>query len=136
MIIHVSINDNDFADILGGYMANLFTNLTEDLARLCEGTEVSHNNFYNLFSASKRITAIWNENNNGNRDLTEDDKEFLKNRIKISFDDYCRRTGRTQGTIDYLMKNLTINFPDCLYDKWENGEAFYYLSHSNTVVNQ
>ena len=140
MIIAITIRDNVFGDLIESYLKSFRKNLTLDLSAICDADVTRENKdaFVKFFETYDKINYLLNPNNE--IDYTEEQLNFLTNRIKESFEYFTRRylTHRDGNTEDlvYIMDNLTITFPKYLIDKWENGEMFYYLLHSGVVVNQ
>ena len=140
MIIAITIRDNDFGDLIESYLKKFRKNLTLELSSVCDADVTRENKdaFVEFFETYDKINYLLNPNNEIK--YTEEQLNFLTNRIKLSFEYYKKEylTYR-DGNIDdleYVMNNLKITFPKHLIDKWENGEMFYYLLHSGIVVNQ
>lgn len=125
MIIRLSVNDNDFSSKLEDYLKNLWIYITE--------TDVlTKENVLEMIHVKDKVYEMLNPNIG--YELTENDKDFLKNQIRNSFRYWCET--RYPSDAEYLSKNLTIEILDVIEDKWENGEACYWLQHSDCVINQ
>ena len=67
-------------------------------------------------------------------ELTNEDMEFLIDRIKSTFSDFVRQ--KEPNSADYLISNLEVTIIHSLEDKDENGEVWYWLLHSGKYINQ
>lgn len=125
MIIRLSVNDNDFSSKLEDYLKSIWIYITE--------TDVlTKENVREMIHTKNKVFEMLNPNSG--YELTENDKDFLKNQIRNSFRYWCET--RFPSDAEYLSKNLTIEILDVIEDKCENGEACYWLQHSDCVINQ
>lgn len=124
MILKLSVKDNDFSYLLKRYLNNIHSNITMDI-------DFKHKSLEQL---EERELARRLLNPNCYTEYTNDEIDFLRKRIKASFNYFANQV--CQKDSEYLMKNLGISFPRFIEDKWENGEAVYWLMHSNTVIEQ
>ena len=127
MIIRLTVNNNDFQELLVNYLSHFWlyievTDLTCDLIteNVIEQVHL-HNKINNML------------NPNMNHKLTVDDKEFLIHQVKDSFAHWCK--GHSSSA-DYLIEATKVTIQDSLTDQWENGEAAYWFQHSDNVVIQ
>lgn len=146
MIICIDIKDNDYGEIIENYMKNFLTNLVYDYRKLCcdikkeeekQRKKVNTRVFIELYEYQDRINNLLNPNINTK--LTNVDKEFLKDRIIKSLKVFLEYNGIIfikDEMIDYLINQIEVTFPRAFYDKWENGEKFYYFKNSGIVINQ
>lgn len=121
MIIKFTVNDNDFYDILMRFGKSLPVSLwvyTED-------TKIREINY---------IRNIINPNSDIK--LTDSDKRKLIERVRDQFNKFINTAVRDVKTREYLSKNFKVSIVNTLTDKWENGEMFYWLQHSNALINQ
>lgn len=144
MIIRLTVNDNDFTQVLEKYLNNKIFNLTLDLmdrAQDLQEKRESHKDDEKVLSqyndaiskyadAESKLREIFNVNNHNQ--LTTEEKEFLKERLQTSFDYYIKRYNKPQE----LLGKLKVKISDTFTDKWENGEVVYWLQSSNTLVIQ
>lgn len=125
MIIRLSVNDNDFSNIIEEYLSGLWSNIIE--------TDVlSKENALEMIDNKRKINEILNPNNDYK--LKENDKIFLENQIRKSFRYWCENHYPCDAV--YLNKNISIEFLNVMEDKWENGEACYWFQHSACVITQ
>lgn len=124
MIIRLSVNDNDFSNIIVEYLSEFWSNIVE--------TDVSKENVIERFGIKRRINEILNPNIDYK--LKEEDKIFLENQIRKSFHYWCGNHYPCDA--DYLNRNITVEFLDVIEDKWENGEACYWFQHSACIITQ
>lgn len=126
MIIRLSVEDNDFQELLEKYASKLFFNIGED------GEKLTTENAMDKWSMQKRINQILNPN--VGKKITKEDELFLEERIRKSFAYFCEKY--KPSSKEYLISKLTIKFMKSMTDKWENGEACYWFQHSGAVVTQ
>lgn len=126
MIIKVTVEDNDFGEILERFMKNLCFELTREPDDLTAGKALD---FYRTY---KRINSLLNPN--VTEKLTEEDVAFLTERIKKSWEFYVKK--KVPDADQYLVNKFKVTFPKTFTDKWENGEAVYWFQHSGIVLNQ
>ena len=125
MIIRLSVNDNDFSSKLEDYLKSIWIYITE--------TDVlTKENVLEMIHTKNKVFEMLNPNSG--YELTENDKDFLKNQIRNSFRYWCET--RFPSDAEYLSKNLTIEILDVIEAQCENGEACYWLQHSDCVINQ
>lgn len=144
MIIRLTVKDNDFTQVLEKYLNNKIFNLTLDLMdkvqELQEKREKNKDDekVLNAYTeavatyadAESKLRGIFNPNLQG--ELTQELKDFLKERLQTSFDYYIKRYNKPQE----LSGKLRVKITDTLTDKWENGEVLYWLQSSNTTLIQ
>ena len=121
MIIKFTVNDNDFYDILMRFGKSLPVSLwvyTED-------TKIREINY---------IRNIINPNSDIK--LTDSNKRKLIERVREQFNKFINTAVKDVKTREYLSESFKVSIVNTLTDKWENGEMFYWLQHSNTLVNQ
>ena len=126
MIIRLSVEDNDFQELLEKYASKLFLNITED------GEELTVDNAMHKYDIMDKTNKILNPN--CHHKLTKEDEIFLEEQIRKSFAYFCEK--RKPSSKDYLVSKLTIKFLKSMTDKWENGEACYWFQHSGAVATQ
>ena len=122
MVIRITVNDNDYRKIM--------TPFVKELYQYASGLHSE------LFSKDHydKINRLLNPNINAK--LQDKDKDFLTQSIKSSFKEYLNVRGIAHDVQSYLLSQFEVKFLKSFTDKWENGEAFYWLQHSQTVVNQ
>lgn len=133
MIIRVTVNDNDFYYIMLGFMKNLWSykrnnkSYTEMTLEELEAEAES-------FIEREKILQLVNPNND--KKLTTEEKQTLIKYLHKRFAEYIESVDKKSDTKDYLKRHLEIKIQESFTDRWENGEAFYWLQHSRTIVNQ
>ena len=127
MILKLTVKDNDFSYLLKRYLNNFHSNITIDIDFGCKGPDK-----YEKFEEKELARRLLNPN--CYTEYTIDDAEFLRKRIRSSFEYFVNKV--CPKDVEYLMKNLGISFPRYFEDKWENGESVYWMMHSNTVIEQ
>ena len=133
MIVRLTVNDNDFQKELRNYL-NQFDWYIRELAPEFE-KEISSTceSLCNWRQRDKEVSRLFNPNSEVI--LTDKDKEFIVEQVKRTFGVYCD-SNLHQDVAVYLKEKLEVTILSSMTDKWENGEAFYWLQHSNTIINQ
>jgi hypothetical protein len=90
--------------------------------------------FFEAEDAYNRFMKLLNPNNN--EKLTDSDKNFLSDYIRGRFDRFLKRSNYDETEHNLLMRDFKVNIQNSFVDRWENGESFYWLQHSGTVINQ
>ena len=122
MIIRITANDNDYRRIIEPFVKDLYAYTSGLKSELF------------LKDHFDKVNKLLNPNINTK--LQEKDKEFLIQAIKTAFKEYLNYRGIAKDISEYLLSNFEVKFLKSFTDKWENGEVFYWLQHSQVVVNQ
>ncbi len=125
MIIRVTVNDNDYYFEMKAFMRSMWNFRENKNISVSERIE-AHNRHFD-------IIALINPNNS--KKLTEEDKNCIIKYLKEQFVKYAN-SNIEKDLRKYLIESLEIKILKTFTDKWENGEAFYWLQHSNTIINQ
>lgn len=125
MIIRVTVNDNDYYYEIMGFMRSMW-NFRENKSLSVSEQINAHNRHYDI------IDLI---NPNNSKTLTEEDKNLIITYLKEQFVKYANSNIK-EDTKKYLIESFEIKILKTFTDKWENGEAFYWLQHSNKIINQ
>ena len=140
MIIRLSLGDNDYSEELEKFATNLYTKVSILTDKICKETDdrdvkiKEHHNW-------ERTFELFNPNCTTEANLNDEDKSWLSERIQLAFDYWVK--GRVEdGWVDadeagYLLgKDLQVTVGFDFKDKWENGEAVYYFTTANVIINQ
>ena len=125
MIIRVTVNDNDFYLEIMRFMQSMWS--FRDHKTLSVSEQIGE--YDRHFRAIKLI------NPNNSKDITEKDKKTIITYLKEQFVKYVNSNIKEDDR-KYLIESLEIKTIKTFTDKWENGEAFYWLQHSNKIINQ
>ena len=133
MIIRVTVNDNDFYYVIMGFMKNMWRYWdtqkpvdemnSDEIRKTCDEIH-KHEDLMRLI------------NPNCDKKLNEEEQNLIISYLKEKFKKYINGLDKEERTKEYLIKHLEIKIQKSFTDKWENGEAFYWLQHSGTIVNQ
>ena len=126
MIIRVTVNDNDYYYILLHFMEKMWDfkkkpseDIEAEVERRLEREKIlqliSPNNINKLTPREERIII-----------------EYLHKR----FEEYVDTRIKKPDTRELLKRDIKIGIQRTFIDEWENGEAFYWLQHSQKIVNQ
>lgn len=129
MIIKLTLNDNDYGEVISLYFQNFISNL---LYTSVIGSNIYDDEILMEWKLMKKLEWLLNPNN----DIvyTEEQKQFIIDRIRTSFNRHISKY--RPDSQSYIMNNLEISIIDSMEDKWENGEAWYWFQHSDTYLNQ
>lgn len=125
MIIKITVNDNDFRCKIMGFMKSMW-NFWEDKTLSVSEQIEAHRKYFGIMNLI---------NSNNDKPLTDKEKNLIKEYLKEKFYKYMKSNCQPD-TAKYLVENLEIKFLKTFTDRWENDEAFYWLQHSNTIINQ
>lgn len=133
MIIKLTVKDNDFYYIIKDFMKNMwrFWYPQKDIDKM--SSEEIQAETQKIFEHEDMMKLI---NPNCDKKLSETEQEGIISYLKEKFKIYINSLDKEQRTKDYLINNLEIKIQKSFTDKWENGEAFYWLQHSNQIINQ
>ena len=133
MIIRLSVNDNDFYYIIKDFMKSMwsFWYPQKDIDKM--SSEEIQAEAQKIFEHEDMMKLI---NPNCDKKLSETEQESIISYLKEKFKIYINSLDKEQRTKEYLVNNLNIKIQKSFTDKWENGEAFYWLQHSNQIINQ
>ena len=113
MIIRMTVHDNDFQDIMSGFVHNLYNGLT-----------------------SVPIDLYTKDTFEGPDSDVFDEYIQCSIRVKSIFDDYVTHHEPNKNAADYLRNHFEASIIGCVTDRDENGEAWYWFQTSGCVMNQ
>ena len=127
MIIKITVHDNDYYCKIMHFMERMWSTWCDEDTPVDEKIEA-------ILKADEIREYI---NPNSHTKLTPEIKEKIINYLKDNFVKYLESKDNIfEDTKQYLIKHLEITIQDTFKDRWENGEAFYWLQHSNVIINQ
>ena len=133
MIIKLTVNDNDFTEVLEGFANNLIDRIRDFYRERPDG--MNELDYYRAYRERERgITAVLGRETK--ESLTKEDKILIKLAINTAWIKYIDRLHKEEKTKDYLKDNLKIKIGFDYTDKWENGEAVYYFTMSQIYITQ
>ena len=140
MIIRMTVHDNDFQDIMSGFVHNLYNGLTSvpiDLYTKYTLEGPDSGAFDEYVQCSIRVNKIRELlNPNTTLVLSDDEKQLILQRVKSIFDDYVTHHEPNKNAADYLRNQFETSIIGCVTDRDENGEAWYWFQTSGCVMNQ
>ena len=133
MIIKLTVNDNDYGELMNGFVRNLDNRISKIPSNI---EELDINEQLEIIKELNMIDRLINPNITENH--TDDEKAILVKRIKQAFEEYINKTYvcDNQDTANYLIKNFDVEIVNSMEDKWENGEVWYWFYHSRTYLCQ
>ena len=133
MIIRVTVNDNDFYYVMIGFMKSLW-NYKRNSKPTSEMSIDELEKELDRHIEHEKILQLVNPNND--RQFSSEEEQSLIAYLHKRFAEYIETVDKKSDTKEYLKQHLQIKIQKSFTDKWENGEAFYWLQHSRTIVNQ
>ena len=133
MIIRMTVDDNDFTELL--------ENFADDLRKLLfDETKYTYQNDNNpeilrqLIETEETIRqTLWADSI---KDVTDEGKTLLKARLHIMWGKYVDSGEQEDRIKDYLKKDFDCSFSFKFEDKWENGEVVYYFTGADKWISQ
>ena len=141
MIIKLTINDNDFGELLGGFCRSLGNGYplpcpahkaeAEPAGQTSPAPLPHYENadlIIEYFHASQRWQKLYHSDT-----LPPEEKAWFCDQITQVWADRVQ----LHESKDYLIKNFQCSFVDSVTGQWENGEAFYFFpgGYGNKVIN-
>lgn len=131
MIFRITVNDNDFTDILERFANNLF----DRIYWAKDKPEMDSTEWYEkIYKPKQEIQKLMNPNITSN--LTDEDKVVLRAAVFLEWCDYVDNLPNRDDTKEYLKKNFEVSVGFDFTDKWENGEAVYYFTTNQKWISQ
>lgn len=131
MIIKLTVNDNDFYNIMYNFIIKMWHYTDTKYSKDLSPDEL--NQLIKEIDEHDAIIRLINPNIDTK--LSKENEDKVIEYIKKNFERYLDKHA-SKDTKEYLLKNLKISFQESFKDKWENGEAFYWCQHSGAVINQ
>ena len=133
MIIRMTVEDNDFTEMLEDF--------ANDLVKLFfQETKYNYENDYNpeilhqLIKTEEMIRqTLWAESMS---EIIEEGKTLLEARLYIMWGRYVDSGEQEDRIKDYLKRDFKVDISFNFEDKWENGEAVYYFTHAGKWISQ
>ena len=133
MIIRMTVEDNDFTEMLESFADNL-----QEFFYLETKTALKDN-----YSPEIVRTLIETEDAIRNtmwatsmKEVTDESKTLLKARLHIMWGKYIDSIEKEEIVKEYLKRNFKCSFSFNFKDKWENDEAVYYFTHAKKWISQ
>lgn len=128
MVIKFTINNLDYDYFLKQFIKELFTYMSasQKFISLTKYTEMEA--AYNRFS---KLTSAHNKEK-----LTQNEVDFILDYIKSRFIDYVEKHIYNETKQKLLIKNFNVKMQKAFVDRCENGESFYWLQHSGSIIIQ
>ena len=130
MVIKMTVGNNDFGELMDSFVGNLSSYLLrcpDDIEERDGAKQLE------VIREIWRVDKLINPNVTENH--TEEDKRAIKKRIKELFSLVTEKQVNEE-TWKYLVDNFCVDIIDCVEDKWENGEMYYWFQHSGMYVCQ
>lgn len=132
MIFRITVNDNDFTDVLERFANNLFDRIYwwKDKPDEMDSTEW----YEKIYKPKNEIQKLMNPNITSS--LTDEDKVVLRAAVFLEWCDYVDNLSNRDDTKEYLKKNFEVSVGFDFTDKWENGEVVYYFTTNQKWISQ
>ena len=133
MIIRMTVEDNDYTELLEDFADNL-------KAHFFQETKSNYENDYNpeilhqLIETEETIRqTLWSSSA---KEVTNEGKTLLKARLHIMWGKYVDSGEQEDRIKEYLKKDFKVKLGFKFEDKWENGEVVYYFTNANKWISQ
>ena len=133
MIIRMTVEDNDFTEMLEDFADNLFE-------RLYIESSLVLNEFYTpevlheLIETEETIRkTMWAESMD---DISDEAQTLLKAKLHIIWGKYVDSVEKEDRIKDCLKRDFNCSFGFTFEDKWENGEVVYYFTTAKKWISQ
>lgn len=130
MIIRLTVEDNDFGDLMNIFLKkfpSVITKIPSNIENM--GTQ----NQLDTINEIEEIDKLLNPNITEKH--TNEEKMILIKRIVKAFSEFVYNY-TNEHTAEYLEKRFKVEIVDFMEDKWENGEVWYWFQHSGIFLNQ
>lgn len=130
MIIRMTVNDNDFGDLMDDFVKDLtlYTfKAPEDIEQYDSETQIA------LMREVMHVDKLLNSNIT--EEWTKDDRVLIVKRVKDAFSLFLKVKAE-ENTRNYLASHFQVRVVDYVEDKWENGEMYYWFQHSGMYICQ
>lgn len=144
MIIRMTVNDNDFRDVLESFCKSLFIDLWTGNGYTISSKGYSIEQEIERFHHTLDVQALLNPNNDHN--LTKEEKELLCDDIKVLWNNFVIEHLKQIHTYfdedailsasDYLIRSFRVDIWFRFFDKFENGEVVYYFTTNQKFITQ
>lgn len=141
MIIKLTLNDNDFGELLGGFCRSLergypfpcpaYKTELQPIGQTSPAPRLEYESadlVIQYFHASRRWQELYHADT-----LPPEEKAWFCDQIAQAW------AARVQlhKSKDYLIKNFECSFVDSITGQWENGEAYYFFpgGYGNKIIN-
>lgn len=114
MIIKITLNDNDFGELLEGFCQSM----ERGYPLPCPPRDAGNDLLIQYFQAAERWRKIYQADS-----FTPEEKAWYCDQITQA---WAHRVQNYESR-DYLIKNFECSFVDAVTGAWENGEAFYFF---------
>lgn len=130
MIIRLTVEDNDFGDLMNIFLKK-FPSVITKIPSNIENMETQ--NQLDTINEIEEIDKLLNPNITEKH--TNEEKMILIRRIVKTFSEFVYNY-TDEHTAEYLEKRFKVETVDFMEDKWENGEVWYWFQHSGVFLNQ
>ena len=130
MIIRLTVEDNDYSDLMKNFVSNLSSRITRIPANIENMDSKRQLDIIMEIEDTGRLL-----NPNVTKKHTDEEKSFLIKRIKESFAEFAY-SNVDDSTAEYLIEKFIVEIINSMEDTWENGEVWYWFQHSGVVLNQ
>lgn len=133
MIIRMTVEDNDFTELLEDFANDLVNLFFQETTYNCSN-DYNPEILHQLIETEETIRrTLWAESM---KEVTEEGKTLLKARLHIMWGRYVDSGEQEDEIKDYLKRDFKVDISFKFEDKWENGEAVYYFTHAGKWISQ
>ena len=133
MIIRMTIEDNDYTELLEDFVEDLREHFFQYSKKYLADSS-TFDNFYDIFECEEVLRkTMWAQSP---RDLTFSGPELLKQRLHELWSDYVDSGEQEPDEKALLKKDFKTDLSFTYEEKWENGEVVYYFTTANKWISQ
>lgn len=133
MIIRMTVEDNDYTELLEQFADNLFQKLfIESVMAL--NKDCSAEILRTLIETEESIRKTFFADSM--KDISDEDKILLKAKLHIIWGKYVDSMEKDERIKEYLKRDFNCSFSFTFEDKWENGEVVYFFTHPKKWISQ
>lgn len=130
MIIRLTVQDNDFGNLMNDFVKCLPDRITK-IPSCIESMDGKTQ--FEIIKQINKVDKLLNPNVTEKH--TEEEKVLLIEKTKEAFSDFIHYRV-DESTEEYLNRNFSVEIVNSMEDKWENGEVWYWFQHSGVFLNQ
>ena len=133
MIIRMTVEDNDYTELLEDFVDNLREHFFQYSKNYLADSS-TFDNFYDIFECEENIRrAMWAQ---GPKVPDNISLNALEERLHILWGNYVDSGEQESAEKELLKRDFKTSFGFNYQEKWENGEVVYYFSTANKWISQ
>ena len=133
MIIRMTVEDNDFTELLEDFTGDLREHFFQYTRSYLKDSS-TFDNFYDIFETEEKIRrAMWAQA----PDVPDNASlNALEERLHTLWDKYIDSGEQEDNEKESLKRDFKVSFGFKFEEKWENGEVIYYFTTADKWISQ